>query len=212
MKHLLPILALAACTDVPTAPTFQQDVAPILAANCSRCHGVPQIGGAPPTFRLTYSPIPLPDMGGELSGAARYAYFMRDKVVSGEMPARFPLDDDQRDVIANWAALVPRDDANQQDAPRGEPRPGNRAPFATLIQTRLDNQFAEWDFTVGDDDGDLVGGYLRAGDIVVGELHSGRGHLVWEIQNVPALIYALEAELDDGGAVVTISLGEIRVP
>jgi len=57
----LALVALAACVqDVPATPTYQDDVRPILLANCVRCHtpgvdgGVPLPGGAkvPTDFRL----------------------------------------------------------------------------------------------------------------------------------------------------------------
>ena len=36
------LTALAACTgDIPAHPTYDVDVAPILEANCIRCHGGP---------------------------------------------------------------------------------------------------------------------------------------------------------------------------
>jgi hypothetical protein len=217
ITHALPattVLALAACTTgVPAEPSFQQDVAPILAARCARCHGVPQIGGAPTSFRLTYSDIPSVEFPGEhVPGAGAKAGRIVDLVVAEQMPPRFPLDDEQRDVLRVWVSLRPD---LSSPAPRGFERPGNRPPALSLSppEVRDDGSDVElhvrtvtWRFEVRDPDGDLVGGYLRAGEHVVGELHSGRGELVLTItkarnepQSIPPGDYPLAAWLDDGG-------------
>src|SRR5689334_11347963 len=42
MKQIILLVTMAACeTPVPDAPTYAEDVAPILEANCVRCHGAP---------------------------------------------------------------------------------------------------------------------------------------------------------------------------
>lgn len=164
------LLLLAACAPaVPDEPSFQQHVAPILAANCVRCHGAPPIGGAPPAFRLDL-----------FDDAAAYAERIAIRTARSEMPPRFPLDDYQIDTLARWFELGAR---------RGAPNAGNRAPTAQIVDGLI---------LVDDPDGDLVGGTLLTGGVVLGPLRSGPNAL-------PAG-FPLEAVLDDGAIEVRVAL------
>jgi hypothetical protein len=139
------LLLLAACAPaVPDEPSFQQHVAPILAANCVRCHGAPPIGGAPPGFRL--------DLFADAAAQAERIAIRADR---GDMPPRFPLDDYQIDTLARWFEL---------GAPRGAPNPGNRPPTASIVDGMI---------VVADPDGDVVGGTLRTSGVTLGPLRSG---------------------------------------
>lgn len=177
------VLFIAACApSAPETPSFQQHVAPILAANCIRCHGVPALGGAPSAFRLdTYG------------GAQRMAEESAARVAAGEMPPRFLLDDYQVDTLANWAAA---------GAPRGAPRVGNRRP--TAVVSAFESGII--DVVVDDLDGDVVGGTLRAGGVAIGLVHSGPNRI-----ETPPGTYDLSATLDDGAAEVIVPLGAIEV-
>ena len=221
MKRTI-ILALAACApDVPETPSYQQHVAPILAANCVRCHGVPVLGGAPPEFRLDtingYERPKRNDIGVEqVVGAGLYSSIIAQRVASTDnpMPPRFPLDDYQIETLERWDAA---------GAPRGAPNPGNRPPTAAVenVMRSLEEEGIEVrvrymiDVFVGDLDPDVVGGALQAriGATVLplGLLHSGHNRVVWETTNIAAGAFELEAMLDDGGAEVLAPLGAIEV-
>lgn len=173
------IAVLAACTDVPEPPSFQQHVQPILAANCARCHMPPAIGGAPDLL-LTFV------------GTPEHAQIIRDRVVAGDMPPRLPLGDDEIETIDRWYQL---------GGQRGEARPGNRAPNATVLVVTGTDLFIE----VTDADGDLVGGELLGNGTSLGWLTQGRNRITLE----PGT-YALTTQLDDGGALAPIDLGTVR--
>lgn len=221
MKRAI-IFVLAACApDVPETPSFQQHVAPILAANCVRCHGVPVLGGAPPGFRLDtingYERPKRNDVGIEqVVGAGLYSSSIAIRVASSDspMPPRFPLDDYQIVTLERWDAA---------GAPRGAPNPGNRAPTAAIQNTSrsLEEEGIEVrvryliDVFVGDPDPDVVGGALQArrGATVLplGLLHSGANRIVWETTNIMPGSFELEAMLDDGGAEILAPLGALEV-
>lgn len=185
---LLLLLLLAACApSVPDEPSFQQHVAPILAANCVRCHGAPAIGGAPLGFRLdvigSYDQ-PLRTGVELVAGAAAYAGASAQRAAADEMPPRFPLDAYQVETLARWAEL---------EAPRGAPNPGNRPPTASIASAGI---------LVEDPDDDLVGGVLRLDGVPIAALRSGPNA-------ISLTAGTLEAVLDDGGIEVTIPLGEV---
>lgn len=204
MKRLL--LFIAACApSAPETPSFQRDVAPILAANCIRCHGVPALGGAPSAFRLdTYADAQLmaDEMAARVSGTG------------APMPPRFPLDDYQIETLENWAAV---------GAPRGAPRPGNRRP--TAIVSNVVRTIEEEgvgirvryliEIAVDDPDGDVTGGTLRvkrgATTLPLGVVHSGPNHITWETTNVVPGTFDVEAMLDDGAADIAVPLGTLDV-
>lgn len=210
MMRILPILVLiAACAELPAAPSFQRDVAPILAARCVRCHGEPPIGGAPDTFRLDGYPDRMTPSGTLVGGAGSYATLVAFRAAARTMPPRFPLDDDQIAVLKRWA-----DQTDGRMAARGEPRSGNRAP--ELVLRSIDA--TSWEYDLHDPDGDLVVGTLRARplpsgpEIVVANLHSGRDRVVWNTNAVEPGTYLLAVELDDGGVAVDVESGMVAVP
>lgn len=183
MRSALLVLGLAACTDeVPATPSFQQHVAPILAANCARCHLTPAIGGAP-------SNILFFGYGDPNEIATR--------VSTGNMPPLLPLDDDQIAILERWA---------EQGGQRGEPRPDNQRPQVRGVDvvgtTLVLDMF--------DPDGDLFGGLLfddaRPEPEVVGEVQQGRTTIFLEANRA----YTLRAQVDDGGAIFDIDVGGVR--
>src|SRR5215210_1527284 len=105
MKRI--IIFVAACAPgVPDEPSYQQHVAPILAANCVRCHGVPVLGGAPPGFRLdSYNSYEQPkrnSIGTDMiDGAAVLSPTIATRVALSDnpMPPRFPIDDYQIETL-----------------------------------------------------------------------------------------------------------------
>ena len=216
------ILFLAACAPgVPDEPSSQQHIAPILAANCVRCHGIPTLGGAPPEFRLdSYASYDRPKRSGvgieQVVGAATYSAIIAARVASSDapMPPRFGLDDYQIETLQRWDAA---------GAPRGEPNEGNRAPTGSFLGAvqAIDEQGIEIrvryliDIVVDDPDADIVGGalYARVGATVlpVGLLHSGANRIAWNTTSIAAGTFALEAILDDGGVETVVDLGSLVV-
>lgn len=180
MKRLVIALSLGACApDVPSTPSFQQDVQPILAASCIRCHGVPAIGGAPESLRLdTYA-----DLAGIGAASFRGSIVARVSDEARPMPPRFPLGDWEIEVLQRWV---------DTGGGRGEPRPDNQAPTATIVARDAGSITID----VGDADGDVVGGALLVDGAVVGPLASGRTTLAVPAGDV------LRVQLDDGAAVI----------
>jgi hypothetical protein len=208
--------ALVACTaDAPAAPSYQRDVAPILAANCLRCHGAPALGGAPAGLRLdSYGDLAAPDPrdpAAELPifGAAAYAPALALRAADPDrpMPPRFPLDEWQIEVLERWAAA---------GAPRGAPRPGNRPPAIEIEEVTAAAGALAVRARVTDPDDDVVAGTLRivagAGRPLVGPVRSGQVDLAWFTAGVSPGTYPLVALLDDGAAIHELDAGSITVP
>ena len=191
------LLAIAACApSVPDAPSYQLHVAPILAANCLRCHGYPAIGGAPEDIRLdSFEDLPLSDdLDDTILGAASLASSIADRVASSDspMPPRFGLDGYQIETLANWAETGGR---------RGPARPNNKPPVVTATVNDLVASVR-----VDDPDDSLVAGQLRlvgpGGNRFLGLVRTGTIALAID----PALVatagrYRLVASVDDGAEV-----------
>jgi len=221
-----PLMLAWACTpEVPVTPSFQQDVLPILAANCVRCHGFPTIGGAPAEFRLdSFSEVAVsagetrddPACGGDpgdpaaelvICGAARYALIssIRTEAETRPMPPRFPLDDYQVETLARWA-----------EAPeRGAPHALNRIPAVSVEEVSQAGAIVTLRVRVDDEDRDLVAGTLRAivatVERFVGAVASGTVEIAWDTTGIPAGDHALIAYVDDGAQVHAIALGTVAV-
>lgn len=215
----LLLLAAAACApEVPSEPTWVDDVRPILAANCIRCHSPPFIGGVPTTFRLDkYDNDLAPDLSLDddddpepLDGAGTIAEPIADATSSERMPPRFPLTDRQIEVLANW---------HQAGAPHGEPRSDNALPTMTLSgDIQVSDGRVAFEYEIDDADGDIVTGTLLADPgggadpmpiVVSNELFAGRGTLEGELATGT---YELVAELDDGNGTAMVELGTAVVP
>lgn len=201
------LLAIAACApSVPDAPSYQLHVAPILAANCLRCHGYPAIGGAPEDIRLdSFEDLPLSDdLDDTILGAASLASSIADRVASSDspMPPRFGLDGYQIETLANWA---------ETGGMRGAPRPNNQQPVVTASLNEL-----VVSIRIDDADDSTVAGQLRlegpSGNRFIGLVRTGT--LSFEID--PALVaaagsYRLVASVDDGAAVHVIEAAAFEV-
>lgn len=96
---------LAGCSPtVPYAPTWTNDVQPILLANCARCHSEPAIGGAPSYFRLDVYADTTNASGMKIMGAGSVAVTIKGDLKANTMPPRFKLSDRQKQIIDNWIA------------------------------------------------------------------------------------------------------------
>lgn len=188
----------------PDDPTWAADVAPVLAANCVRCHTVPAIGGAPGSFRLdTYNDW-VADDGRVVRGAAFMARYMTLRVGNEDnpMPPRAEVLPFHIDVIQNWAA-------NTVDGlpVHGGPKPGNRRPTMEILNTQEQDGWLILDYEILDENHDIVVGALYANRVpVTSELHSGRGQVRWDTGALANGSYDLSAVLDDGSRETSIDL------
>lgn len=214
---ILLLLAAAACAPaVPAEPTWVDDVRPILAANCIRCHSPPYIGGVPQFFRLdSYDDDSFidPAYGDPVAGAASMSagnYFIDVLVTKSTMPPQFPLTDRQVEVMAAW---------REAEEPKGEPREGNSPPTMTVVgDIEVSPGVVGLSYVIEDPDGDIVTGVVT-GDpgggadpdpiVATNEIFAGRG---WVNVRLPTGTYELIAELDDGSERVTVELGMAVVP
>lgn len=218
--------AVGCLEDVPSQPSWQVDVMPIIRGNCIRCHGAPPLDFA--TIRLDgYGPIPV--VGGTAKGAgdAQIARNIIARVDPGEfdtnqrMPPGRELGLFEIETLRNWVAL-----SGVSGPPRGPARPGNRPPTAVAAEIARDGATITYAYEVTDPDDDLVVGWVAGppmGDdrLTVGELLTGRGQFAWDTSEVPAGTYHLTARLDDGADVdgpdatadyVEVELATITLP
>ncbi len=220
--RILTLSCLVACgPEAPVSPSFQQDVLPIMAANCVRCHGFPAIGGAPPEFRLdSFGDVTVTDgepavgcgsveVGTQLviCGSATYAPLIPARLRGEDrpMPPRFPLDEYERETLENWAA----------DPIRGMPRANNALPTIVVDDIVQTGALVTLQARVTDLDGDLVTGTVHAlvaeRERVIGSVRSGVLQLAWDTTTIPAGAYPLVAQLDDGAEVHVTNLGTITI-
>ena len=198
------IVVLAACAPgVPDVPSYQEHVAPILAANCLRCHGAPAIGGAPASFRLdSYGDLPDPDDPAGVAGAASLASDIAARVASRDrpMPPRFALDDYQIETLARWA-----------ENPIRGPRADNLPPEVTATVAGLTVTVR-----TDDPDGDVVAGELRIVSVttehLVGLVRTGTVALAIDPTWVMTPgVYQLVAHVDDGAEVHVLDAASFEV-
>ena len=126
-------LALAACNpDVPTTPTYDRDVQPILTAHCVRCHGaggtlnaIPGVPTAHPTPQICYlqtydnNPVgcTVGAAGCQAGASSMYCGGMFPTVTyvnaPGDAPLRMPpkpadaLSEYEKEVLTRWGKLMP---------------------------------------------------------------------------------------------------------
>lgn len=220
----LGALALGGCApEVPAEPTWAEHVAPILVANCGRCHGATAIGGAPRSFRLdAYDDTP-DGAGGTLRGAGTMAEFIAARARTGTMPPTLGLTEAQVATLERWAELRSFDDSGvPQPPPRGT-RPGNRAPtLETLITPQGEEGTPEARvvtvaYQLADPDRDRVIGSVRVVDdtlatrLEVGAIHDGRGVLQLDATRLVPGSYRLRARVDDGSGVIEVGAGRFEI-
>lgn len=223
---LAALSAIACTTDPPATPRFQEDVLPILAANCVRCHAVPSIGGAPgasdcaaPSGGVRWCGHRLdsyddtivddgdpadPDDDIGVRGAAFMSLLL--PIAHRDPPLRFPLDDAERDTIITWA---------KGDPPDRTPRPDNQLPTIAVTAGVPTASAVTLGYQLDDGDRDLTVGTLRArgpgGDLLVAPIQSGRDELSWSLVGVVAGSYTLVARVDDGAGWIELPAGSLEV-
>lgn len=212
---LLAALGTVACApSVPANPTWEEDVKPILAANCVRCHREEQQNGAPMTFRLDV----CEDAGGKMGAAALAGGALaRATNEAAPMPPKpaAPLSDRQIEVLENWlgngapctgaASAAP---AFVLLAPIEESlRPG-AAPGEHVLALR---------YAIEDRAGTLVSATVVA-TAASGETHvapeplrAGAGELTWALGGMTAGNYEVFVALDDGAEIREVRAGTFQI-
>lgn len=126
------------------------------------------------------------------------------------------------------------DYANGMSVPRGSGHPDNRAPTLSIAELGRDTTTVTFEYEVIDEDRDLVVGVVRGPrmiendegmtvlvpDAVIGNVVAGRDRFTWDISGVPAGVYPLTAQLDDGADVdpdgeddfIAVELGMAMLP
>jgi hypothetical protein len=202
---------LSGCSPlVPDQPTWAEDVAPILAANCVRCHTVPAIGGAPDSFRLDSYASRAGDDGRVVRGAGLMAPYIYHRVThaTNPMPPRLELLDYQIEILKKWSGNLGAD----RLPVRGPARDGNRPPTMEILNTDEQDGWLILDYEIRDPDHEIVLGALYADDVVITtELHSGRGQARWDMGATPNGTYSLSAVLEDPSGAIAVDLGSREV-
>lgn len=218
LSSLCALLGAAACStpEVPEAPTYAQDVAPILAANCVRCHTVPASGGAPSTFRLDSYEDRVDDQGRVIRGAATMAGYMSIRVDDEDapMPPRSDMYTHQVDILKQWVR-----NRDGEGRPQRGAQEDNQPPVMTVLdQSTTPDGMLRIQYEIRDPDLDIVLGTLTAqppggGEpvVVTRGLHSGRGELLWDVSAAAPGSYALEAALEDSSGTYTSEIATYDV-
>jgi mono/diheme cytochrome c family protein len=209
------MILLASCVDTPSEPNWIDDIRPVLAANCIRCHSTPSIGGAPNTFRLDVYEDDVDENGTLVRrGAGTMAQFLAARVSAGEMPPPFALTPRQQDMIVAWADRA----AVGQRPPKGESRGTNTEPDVLLLnplEESIDGETATFWLDLVDPDGDLLSAFLEArqgeSSFMLARNISGRSQQMWDVGTVAAGDYEIVATVEDGTVVREVSLGTLNV-
>jgi hypothetical protein len=229
MKLLAATALLAACTaGVPERPTYDEHVAPILIANCVRCHGAPTAisegrncvrvdvwDSAPDPTDLCHedqpTTAPLDQRADVILGARDGGAMIVRSVLDGTMPkGDVALSDRQVEILQRW-----------MDA--GFPRRANNAPPAIEFVTppasgAIVDQRYDVQYVVTDPDGDAVTwslgwkGSTKSGTFASG-LREGAGTLAIDTSTLASGTYELVAQLDDGSTQLAVTAaGTLTVP
>jgi cytochrome c553 len=212
---LLAALGMAACApSVPANPTWEEDVKPILAANCVRCHRDEPQNNAPMTFRLDACEDTGAKMGAAALAGAALARATNESAPMPPKPAA-PLSDRQIEVIENWLG-------------NGAPCTGtaSAAPVFVLlapVEESLRPGAAPGEHALAiryaiEDSGALVSATVVAvaatGETYVAPepLRAGASEFSWALGSMPAGSYELFVTLDDGADIRDVRAGTFRIP
>src|SRR4051812_16655232 len=151
----LALVATGSASAGDAAPTFEQDVLPILRARCLKCHGSAQRKGGL-SLRTPAAMLEGGDSGPALVRGNVDESLIVEQIDSGAMPpAKSPrLSEAEAATIKAWvAAGAPADSLNPAGDPADEPpahwafrpparpelpRPGNRNPIDAFLLERLE--------------------------------------------------------------------------
>ncbi|WP_428266447.1 c-type cytochrome [Haliangium sp.] len=214
LSSLLVLGAVACAPSAPSNPTWEDDIKPLLAANCVRCHREEPQNFAPTLFRFDVCSTTMVN-GSQWDGAKERIERIIARGGQGTMPPgpAAPLSDRQVEILQNWA---------DNGAPCSGT--GNAAPVFVLLQPLADSVLTGaagpelvLRYAIEDADADPVEGRLWAVDehgrwsAIGAELYDGAGALRWPLATVAAGTYELVVELDDGIEVHERSVGRVRL-
>ncbi len=218
----LGLMLATACSapDVPANPTWADDVQPILAAKCVRCHGDQPIQGAPAGFRLDRYDDTFTDDGFRVLGAANMAPWIQLRTdpaarsgftdtgaplksfkIDLMPPEPISLTDEQHKTIFEWA--------NPQKFADGRPLRGDVSGHgaAVTLTRSLADSVSDGLLTIQYDVRDPTGLTMPSGELCVattgnpaqriGELHLGPGEVVWDVGAAAEDSYTVFAVLDN---------------
>lgn len=215
----LAALAAACAPDVPANPSWRQDIAPIIASNCVRCHRDPPQNGAPASFRL--------DMCEDASATVLGASTQAPRIVArgsvegvGAMPPppAAGLSDRQIEILDNWRANgAPCTDTAEaasfvllratEESIEESLQPG-AAPGEQRLVLR---------YTLDDPARSLVSATVVAvaasGEIHVAPepLRAGTGELAWSLGEMAPGTYDVLVTLDDGSEIREVRAGTFAI-
>ncbi len=220
------VLAGCAAPAVPAKPGYETDIAPILDANCVRCHSAEAAvstascveldqwdDGTDPTGKCS----PLIGVHSAITYTANPKLALVPVVLDGVMPKDDPaLTDRQKQIFENWMkAGYPKSGGNNKPPTITfiTPPPGG-ATINTGGVTTYDVQY-----DVEDPDGDPVtwsltwkGSNGKTGTFATG-LTQGMGTVHADTSSLGAGSYQLIANLDDGSNMVSVTAqGQLTVP
>ncbi|HVV84125.1 MAG TPA: hypothetical protein VHE35_13715 [Kofleriaceae bacterium] len=208
--------AAAGCEpSAPANPSWQVDVMPILAARCVRCHGYPNLEGAPHDLRFdSYDDVQVEaPPARKWQGAGLAAFDIEGRIQAKErpMPPRFGLDPWELDTLLAWTSQG----TVQVPPPRGAPRPDNQPPVLALQELGRDATTVTLAYDLHDPDGDLVVGQLCEEDgdtcVFVAPLQSGHGEVRLDTTTFTPPV-TLRAKLDDGAGELDQAAGLVEAP
>ncbi|HSN30885.1 MAG TPA: hypothetical protein VLT45_31570 [Kofleriaceae bacterium] len=220
----IPIIAIVitagACTpSVPDKVSYDQDVAPILEANCMRCHSSAQavsLKNCVAVDNWDSATDPSGTCKPMVMGVHDGAGMIVNDVMSGKMPKDGPpLTDRQKKILEAWkAAGFPRRANNEPPTITFITPPASGAMINTGGVTTYDIQY-----DVSDPDGDAVtwdltwkGPNGRTGSFATG-LSAGTGTVHADTSSLGTGSYQVIANLSDGSSMVSIpAQGMLTVP
>lgn len=220
----IPIIAIvvtatACAPSVPDKVSYDQDVAPILDANCMRCHSSVQavsLKSCVAVDNWDSATDPSGTCKPTVMGVHDGADMIVNDVMSGKMPKDGPLlTDRQKQIIEDWkAAGYPRRSNNQPPTITFITPPASGAMINTGGVTTYDIKY-----DVSDPDGDAVtwdltwkGPNGRTGSFATG-LSAGTGTVHADTSSLGSGTYQVIANLSDGTAMVSVTAqGMLTVP
>jgi hypothetical protein len=195
-----------------TSPTYLSDIAPILQANCTRCHGAPlAIAQAQNCVRLdrwdsvadTQMLCTNTAMDGLIFGVHDADAMLVDQVAQGLMPFGGPmLDAADLDILERW-----RDAGFPRRSPNAPPTIQFTAPTGNITACNPTCTVSV-SYVVADPDGDTVtwslgwSGSGKTGTFAT-RLADGTGTVMIDASALGSGTYTLTATLDDGTAKVS---------
>jgi hypothetical protein len=226
MRRAFVILAACNGASVPAKPGYEQDIAPILEANCIRCHSAATAVSLGDCVELdqwddgtdsTGSCSPLLGVHSSITYPVNPQLALVPVILSSTMPKDGPaLSDREKQIFKNWQA-----DGYQKDSTNHPPTitfitpPAGGAMINTGGVTTYDIQY-----DVEDADGDPVTGTLaveKSGSttalLTAPGLTNGAHTIRLDTSTLGSGTYQVAATLDDGNGVVTITAqGTLTVP